>query len=102
MVYGSRNKGNVVGNDMISKAKTKRFSDADKRLKEVLEEVSKQGANGETEFNLNGVAYTQRVITQMEFQKLNFTGQEGRMEKVWIKFLKLSSRKNWGNISTTA
>ena len=81
MVYGSRNKGNVVGNDMISKAKTKRFSDADKRLKEVLEEVSKQGANGETEFNLNGVAYTQRVVTTDGVSKTEFyrsRGEDGK------------------------
>ena len=52
MVYGSRNIGNVKEDNMISKSKTKRLSDSDKRLKKVLKEVMTEGVNGETEFSM--------------------------------------------------
>ena len=90
MVYGSRNRGSAEGEDIVSKSKTKRFSDADKRLKQVLEEVTREGVNGETEFSIDDVEYmqkrvTENGITRKEYLKQTFVGKIRTPEKITEK-----------------
>mgnify|MGYP003528288822 CR=1 FL=1 len=87
MVYGSRNIGNVKEDNMISKSKTKRLSDSDKRLKKVLKEVMTEGVNGETEFSMGDIDYTQKKVTEngvtrTEFYKSTFIGKIKGLQKI--------------------
>ncbi len=59
-VYGKRNEKSQE-NNVITKANLKRLSDADKRLKKVLQEINVDNLGEDVVFYLEGIRYTSRL-----------------------------------------